>query len=47
MSDGKLGIALELKDIYKLLCPDCKEQLEVLVKGKLQDNIAKSLLEGK
>jgi hypothetical protein len=40
-------IPLNIKEIYKLLCPDCKKKLEDYVKDKLASQLAKRVLEGK
>jgi hypothetical protein len=39
-------VSLSIKEIYKLICPECREKLEKLVKDKLQDNMVKQILEG-
>jgi uncharacterized protein with PIN domain len=42
-----IQVNLSVKEIYKLLCPECKKELEKLVKSKLDDQLAKQVLEGK
>ena len=42
-----LQVNLSIKEIYKLLCPECKEKLEKLVKSKIDTQLAKQVLEGK
>ena len=38
-------VKLELKEIYKLLCPDCRDRLRDLVKSKISDLSVKKVLE--
>lgn len=39
-------VNLDIKEIYRALCPTCKKRLEAMVKGKLATNLAKTMLEG-
>lgn len=39
-------MSLSLKEIYDLMCPECKEKLKQAVKEKLQDDLVKRILEG-
>jgi len=36
-----------MPEIYNALCPRCKRKLEKIVKEKVQDDVAKRVLEGK
>lgn len=39
-------INLDIKEIYRSLCPTCKKRLESMVKNKLAANLAKTILQG-
>ena len=41
-----IQVNLSVKEIYKLLCPKCKKELEKLVKDKMASELAKQVLEG-
>jgi len=43
--NGKVD--LSIKDIYKLLCPDCQAKLRDLVKSKMADQMLDRALSGK
>ena len=38
-------ITVDLKEIYRQLCPKCKRKLEKLVRDKLSEQLAKRVLE--
>jgi hypothetical protein len=38
-------VNLSLNEIYKVLCPKCREKLKDLVKGKLADQLVEQALE--
>jgi len=38
---------LDIKEIYAILCPKCKKELEKMVKEKIADEMVKRILEGK
>ena len=40
-------VPLNIKEIYELLCPKCKQKLEELAKEKIASTLAKQMLEGK
>lgn len=40
-----LQINLTLREIYKELCPKCKERLEAMVKEKMASDLVKRALE--
>lgn len=42
-----IRVNLTMPEIYKALCPECQKKLEELVKSKVQDQVAKKILEGK
>jgi hypothetical protein len=42
-----IQVNLSIKEVYKLLCPKCKKELEKLVKDKMASELAKQVLEGK
>ena len=42
-----IQVSLSIKEVYKLLCPKCKKELEKLVKDKMASELAKQVLEGK
>jgi len=39
-------VQLDIKEIYRLMCPECRDKLRDLVKGKLADQVVKQALEG-
>ena len=39
-------VDLDIKEIYRLLCPQCQKKLEDLVKDKLASRLAKNVLQG-
>ena len=41
-----IRVPLNIKEIYKLLCPKCKEKLEALAKERIAKALAKNVLEG-
>ena len=41
----EIRVDLTMKEIYKLLCPKCKEKMEAKVKEKMQDQVVKKMLE--
>lgn len=40
-------VNLSLSDIFKVLCPECKEKIVELVKEKMTDQAIRQSLEGK
>ena len=40
-------VNLSLSDIYKALCPKCREKIVALVKEKMTDQAIRQSLEGK
>ena len=42
-----IQVNLSIKEVYKLLCDDCKKKLQELVKSKIDTQLAKQVLEGK
>ena len=42
-----IQVNLSIKEVYKLVCADCKKKLEELVKDKMASELAKQVLEGK
>ena len=42
-----LRINIELREIYKRLCPKCKEKLKKLVQEKVAEALAEQILEEK
>lgn len=40
-------IDLSIKEIYKLMCPECRQKLKELVKQKMTDRMVESALEEK
>lgn len=40
-------VPLDIKEIYRLLCPRCQKKLEALAKDRIAETLAKSLLQGK
>jgi uncharacterized protein with PIN domain len=42
----KVEVNLTLADVYKILCPTCKENLRKLVKEKVEEKVTDMLLGG-
>ena len=42
-----IRVPLNIKEIYKILCPKCKEKLEAVAKEKIAEALAKNVLQGK
>lgn len=42
-----IQVPLNIKEVYKLLCPKCKKKLEALAKDKIAQALTKNVLEGK
>lgn len=42
-----IPVPLNIKDVYKILCPKCKQKLATLAKDKIALALAKNVLEGK
>jgi len=42
-----IPVPLNIKEVYKILCPKCKQKLEKLAKEKIAGALAKNVLEGK
>ncbi len=40
-------VNLDIKQIYKLMCPKCKAKLERLVQSRISQDMAKNMLQGK
>lgn len=40
-------IPIDIKEVYKLMCPECRQKLKDLVKEKLTDRMVESTLEEK
>ena len=40
-----IQVNLSMKEIYKELCPKCKKKLEQMVRGKMEDEMVKKMLE--
>lgn len=40
-------IKVDIREIYRLLCPECKAKVGQMVKDKLTDQVVKDALEGK
>jgi len=40
-------IDIDIKEIYKLMCPKCREKLKDLIKKKLTDRMVEAALEEK
>lgn len=40
-------IKVDIREIYRLLCPECKAKVSQMVKDKLADQVVKDALEGK
>lgn len=41
-----IQVNLSIKEIYKDMCPECREKLEKLVKHKLQDELQDNMVKG-
>lgn len=41
-----IQVNLSIKEIYSVLCEDCKKRLELLVKEKMDQSLVKKMLEG-
>ena len=40
-------VDIDIKEVYKLMCPNCREKLKGLVKEKLTDRMVEAALEEK
>jgi hypothetical protein len=40
-------ITYDIKEIYKMLCPQCRDKLKEMVKEKLTDRLVEKALEDK
>lgn len=40
-------VNVDIKEVYRLLCPECRERLKQLVKDKMTDQMVTGALEGK
>ena len=51
MPEDRLDLNIDVKEIYKMLCPQCKEKLEKNIEEKIANqytkNLAKQILEDK
>lgn len=41
-----IRVNVDIKQIYKVLCPECKKKVEKIVKERIAEDGAKQVLEG-
>lgn len=41
-----MKVPLHIKEIYAVLCPECKQKLEDMAKDRIATALAKNILEG-
>lgn len=44
MVEGKLSIQVTLKEVYDVLCPQCRKKLKELIKEKITDEMVRNVL---
>jgi protein-disulfide isomerase len=47
MAQAQAQISLNVKEIYDILCPQCKKKFRELIKEKITDSMVESVLQDK